>query len=111
MEKPLELSELGALSRFADLEEDFMLTKIGSKRASMVGVGKREVGNFSFHEYPATDTLPAGIGVFITGYGFSFLRTSPIVKIVDQNETSTTFETEGGIYRLEKYVPVSQLQN
>jgi len=102
MEKLLELSELEALSRFADSESEFRLTKIGSKRASMVGVGQFEVGDFSFQEYPATDTLPAGIGAFITGRGFNFLRTSPIVKIVYQNETSTTFETEGGVYRLEK---------
>lgn len=107
MEKLLELSELGALSRFAGSDSDFKLTKLSSKRASHVDVGQSYTGEFRFKEYPATDTLPAGIGATV-GRGFtSYLRTSPIVKIVDQNENSTTFETEGGTYRLEKYDKMS----
>jgi hypothetical protein len=98
--------DLKPLERFLNLEDqEFKLTKIGSKRSSRVGVGQYEVGDFSFHEYEATDTLPAAKGVFITGRGFHYLRTSPIVAITDFDENSTTFETEGGIYKLEKYVP------
>lgn len=97
--------DLSALKRFEKLEdEEFKLSKIGSKRPnSMVGVGMYEIGNFSFHVYEANDTLPEQIGVYIAGRGFNFLRTSPIVAITDQDENSTTFETEGGIYKLEKY--------
>ena len=96
--------DLSALKRFENLEQEFKLSKIGSKRPnSLVGVGMYEVGDFSLMTYEATDTRPEQIGVFITGRGFSFLRTSPIVAIVDQDEDSTTFETEGGIYKIEKY--------
>jgi hypothetical protein len=97
--------DLSGLKRFENLEDqEFKLSKIGSKRPnSLVGVGMYEVGDFSLMTYEATDTRPEQIGVFITGRGFNFLRTSPIVAIVDQDEDSTTFETEGGIYKIEKY--------
>lgn len=96
--------DLSALKRFENLEDqEFRLKKIGSKRASMVGVGQSETGDFSLHTYPANETMPEQIGAFITGRGFSYLRTSPIVAITDQDERSTTFETEGGIYKLEMF--------
>jgi hypothetical protein len=96
--------DLSALKRFENMEDqEFRLKKIGSKRASMVGVGQSETGDFSIITYEATDTLPESKGAFITGRGFSFLRTSPIVAITDQDERSTTFETEGGIYKLEMF--------
>lgn len=99
--------DLSGLKRFEKLkDQEFKLTKIASKRPNyMVGVGTSEIGDFSFHIYEATEDRPEQIGVFITGRGFSYLRTSPIVAITDQDESSTTFETEGGIYKLEKYVP------
>lgn len=107
--KKTEELDLSALERFTKLDDqEFIMKKIGSKRASMVGVGQYEVGDFSLMEYPATDKLPESVGAFITGRGFNYLRTSPIVKIVDQDENSTTFETEGGVYKLEKYVPGKQ---
>lgn len=95
--------DISALKRFTKLEnQEFKLTKIGSKRDSYVGVGQFEVGDFSLHEYPATETLPEQIGAFITGRGFGYLRTSPIVAVTAFDQNSTTFETEGGIYKLEK---------
>lgn len=98
-----KIPNIDGLTRFLNSDKEFKLTKIGSKREnSFVGVGKIEVGDFSLHEYPETDNLPAQTGVFITGRGFSFLRTSPIVAITDTTETTTTFETEGGIYLLEQ---------
>lgn len=98
--------DLSSLKRFENLDDqEFKLTKIGSKRASMVGVGQYEVGDFHIYTYEANDKLPEQYGAFITGRGFNYLRTSPIVKITDVTESSTTFETEGGIYKLEKYVP------
>lgn len=32
----------------------------------------------------------------------TYIRTSPIVKILDKTDTSIIFQTEGGIYKLEK---------
>lgn len=102
--KSESILDLSALKRFEDIEnQEFRLKKIGSKRASKVGVGQSETGDFSIITYEATDTLPESKGAFITGRGFSFLRTSPIVAITDQDERSTTFETEGGIYKLEMF--------
>jgi len=96
--------DLSALKRFENLEnQEFKMTKIGSKRSSQVGVGQSETGDFSFHVYEATETMPEQLGAFITGRGFSFLRTSPIVAVTAQDENSTTFETEGGIYKLVKW--------
>jgi hypothetical protein len=31
-----------------------------------------------------------------------YIRTSPIVAILDNSETSVTFQTEGGVYKLEQ---------
>lgn len=96
--------DLSALKRFENLEDqEFRLTKIGSKRASRVGVGQSETGDFGLHTYEATDIMPEQIGALIMGRGFNYLRTSPIVAITDQDERSTTFETEGGIYKLEMF--------
>lgn len=95
--------DLKPLKRFLNSKDNFKLTKIGSKReGSHVGVGQFETGDFYFHKYKKTKKLPAQIGVEIVGNGFNYLRTSPIVKIIDFDENSTTFETEGGIYKLEK---------
>ncbi len=101
MKKELNLKPL---ERFLNSEGRFKLQKVESKRPnSFVGVGQFEIGDFYLHEYPETDKLPAQTGVEIVGNGFNYLRTSPIVKIVDHDQNSTTFETEGGVYRLEKY--------
>jgi hypothetical protein len=95
-----------ALTRFQKSKADFKLTKIGSKRASSVGVGQFEVGELNIFEFKQRlDEKEPPMGVrIIDGRGFSggFLQTSPFVKIVDQDDQSTTFETEGGIYKLEK---------
>jgi hypothetical protein len=95
--------KLEALTRFKDSTDDFKLTKLSSKRPnSMVDVGQFVTGEFSLVEFPATDTLPEETGVHV-GRGFSRgIRTSPVVGIVDQSENATTFETQGGVYRLEK---------
>lgn len=104
--KFLKKNQLKALTRFLDSEDDFILIKTGSKRAdSRVWVSQYEIGSFSLHNYKGVADLPTCYGAFITGRGFSYLRTSPIVKILESTETSTSFETEGGFYKLEKYVP------
>lgn len=95
--------DLSSLERFLDYDGEFKLTKIGSKRASRVGIGQYQNGDFYLVTIPESDEGPEGTAAAV-GRGFtSYLRTSPIVKIVDQDENSTTFETEGGIYKLEKY--------
>jgi hypothetical protein len=105
-EKPKENTvDLKALERFVKSKERFILQKIGSKRKnSAVGVGQYEVGDFSILEYPVNEEFPVPqFGAYIAGNGFHHLRTSPIVKIVSFDDTSTTFETEGGVYKLSIY--------
>lgn len=93
-----------ALERFVGLDTEFKLTKLWSKReGSAVDVGQYENGDFSLHIFPKTDKRPEQIAVCIQGRGFHFIRTSPVVGIIDQDENSTVFETEGGFYKLEKY--------
>ena len=97
---------LDALKRFEESEDYFKLTKVDSKRPSLVGVGQFETGVFRLVKMPADSYGPEWVSVCImggSGINPRFLRTSPIVKIVDHDENSTTFETEGGVYRLEKY--------
>jgi hypothetical protein len=90
--------ELQALERFNNLPNDFRITKMASKRPnSYVGVGESRTGGFALIKWSATDKLPEQTGVMVDS-----LRTSPIVKIVDFGETHTIFETEGGVYKLEK---------
>lgn len=95
--------DLKPLKRFLKSKDEFKLTKIGSKRESRVGVGQYENGDFSLVKIPESDQGPEGQAACITGRGFHYLRTSPILKIIDHDKDSTTFETEGGIYKLERY--------
>lgn len=97
--------DLSLLERFTkrDDDQEFKMTKIASKReGSMVGVGQYETGDFSLMELSLKDA-PDAVGGFITGRGFNYLRTSPILKIVDHDDISTTFETEGGIYKVQMW--------
>lgn len=96
----LKKEELALLARFVG-NENMKLQKIGSKRKSRVGIGQFETGEMDFFTHKAQGELPEGFGVLISGRGFHYLRTSPVVKIVEADEKSTTFETEGGIYLLE----------
>ena len=104
--KKTKTLDLTLLERFLKMEDkqDFKMTKIGSKRiGSQVGVGQYETGYFSLIEIHHKSVPPGSVGAFITAPGFSYLRTSPIVKITDSDDISTTFETEGGIYKLQKW--------
>ena len=53
-----------------------------------------------------SDDLKPGVRVVNDNYHGGndnrYIRTSPVVKVVDQSENSVTFQTEGGIYKLEK---------
>lgn len=95
--------DLKSLERFLDSDDEFKLTKIGSKRPSHVGVGQYQNGDFSLVTIPEDSYGPEGKGAYVSRGMTTGLRTSPIIKIIDHDESSTTFETEGGIYKLEKY--------
>lgn len=97
--------DLSLLERFTKMDDqEFKMTKIGSKReGSQVGVGQYETGDFSLMEIHHPSVSADSVGGFITGRGFNYLRTSPIVKIVDSDDISTTFETEGGIYKVQMW--------
>jgi hypothetical protein len=92
--------DLSSLERFED--QWMLLKKIDSKRPSRVDVGQFTTGDFSLVTIPESSEGPEGKGACVSKGMTSYLRTSPIIKIVDQDEKSTTFETEGGFYKLEK---------
>lgn len=98
----MKLTDLTDITRFEGLEGK--LTKIGSKRPnSQVVVSQNVKGDISLVSWPATDKSPEQFAVMVIGMGMSdYLRTSPIVKIVDATENSVTFETAGGVYKLER---------
>lgn len=98
----MTLIELTDLTRFEGAEG--RLTKISSKRSnSQVAVSQKVTGDISVITWPATKTQPEQCGVLVVGMGISdIIRTSPVVKIVNTTENSTTFETQGGVYKLEK---------
>lgn len=82
------------------LDVDYRLTKTESTRnGSMVFPGDSVRGTLSVVEVGKTG-LP---GVKICGNSFKdYLRTSPIVAIINSTDTTITFCTEGGTYFLEK---------
>jgi hypothetical protein len=88
---------------FLNLPDDatYKLTKTMSKyEGGFVGPGDTITGDLQIVNV-ASLGLP---GVKISGHrGFTdYIRTSPIVKVLDATETQITFETEGGVYMLEK---------
>lgn len=87
--------DLTALERFETSKSAFKLTKIKSKRASAVEIGQTAIGYFSLIR--AIDC--SMVCVFSHD---SWIRTSFVAKIISSDETSTTFETQGGVYKLEE---------
>jgi hypothetical protein len=87
---------------FKNLSEKayYKLTKIESFRQGFVDVGQFEVGTLNIVYYK---NLPKAVGVSITGSSFyGYLRTSPIVEVLDSTDSVITFKTKGGVYKLEK---------
>lgn len=80
-----------------DADREYRLTKTGSKRANwMVVEGDTVRGELQI--VPVLESY----GIRVQGGSWSdYIRTSPVVKIVDQTDTAITFETEGGYYKLE----------
>lgn len=91
-------------------KDNYILTKTRSKRASMVGVGECVRGKFVILEREMFIMVlvdnSAGERKRIDDP--TYIRTSPVVGIVNQTDTSISFETEGGFYELEKLKEVKQ---
>lgn len=80
------------------------LTKTGSKRSnSRIGVSQFEEGDMSIVEFSVTEEHPvAQFAILVMGPGFyRSMRTSPLVAILEETETTIKVETEGGFYTLE----------
>jgi hypothetical protein len=78
-------------------DSDYTLTKAESNRKpSRVNPGQTVSGTL---EIIGIQGNPA---VRVTRSISAYIRTSPIVKVLDKNETTITFETEGRVYKLEK---------
>lgn len=84
-----------------DFDATYTLTKIGSKRPNIfVSEGDHIVGSLEVVQVPTTDKA----GIKVQGHvPWAYMRTSPVLSVVDATENSLTFETEGGVYRLEKF--------
>jgi hypothetical protein len=81
----------------------YKLTKIEDFRFGFVLSGDSVTGPLSIVEVIGKP----GVKVINKNYGggdfeMSYIRTSPIVKVVDVTDSSVTFHTEGGIYKLEE---------
>lgn len=85
------------IRKFAsDKEGDFRLTKTQNFREGFVYDGDSVRGYLEIVEVIGR---PA---VRVTRSFKDYIRTSPIVKVLDVTENSVTFQTEGGVYKLDK---------
>lgn len=87
--------ELAAL----DMDAEYRLTKVEAFHdKTMVYTGDTVVGSLDFVQVPTTEKV--GVRVFRS---FSqYIRTSPVVKVLDATEGTVTFQTEGGVYKIER---------
>jgi hypothetical protein len=87
-------------NEFKDLPDDadYRLTKVESSRpGSMVYEGDTISGSLEI-----VDVKEKGKpGVRVTRF-HRYIRTSPIVEVLDKTDTVITFKTEGGVYKLER---------
>jgi hypothetical protein len=100
MEELMEnTTNLDALKRFTMLDESFTLTKIEShKTNSLVSLGRSITGIFDLKSFENETKHIA----FVSSMGFDYIKTSQIIKVLNFDENSTTFQTLGGVYLLEK---------
>lgn len=75
---------------------DYKLTKTENTRNGFVFVGDTSIGTLSIVN------IIDKPGVRVVGGFKDYLRTSPIVEVIDSTDTTITFRTEGGVYKLEK---------
>jgi hypothetical protein len=83
---------------------NYTLTKTETSRYGFVGVGDTVTGLVEIVE---RDNKPC-VKVWNKDYNgrdrdASYIRTSPIVEVLDTTATSVVFRTEGGVYKLEKH--------
>lgn len=80
----------------------FKLTKLSATRVNFnVWPGDGVKGELSFVRIPSMEEDQV-FGVKVQGRSFrDYIRTSPVKAIVDTTNTSVTFQTEGGFYKLE----------
>jgi len=79
-----------------DSEAEYRLEKIKAKnQSSMVRPGQAITGTLEVVDV-------AGEPGIRVSHVWNYIRTSPIVKILDETSTTLTFETEGGVYTLER---------
>lgn len=84
---------------------NFKITKIKNTRpGSMVEVGNSVEGRFKLVEVQGDPAVYVDNSAEEKDnfYSPSYIRTSPIVAILDSSEETVTFQTEGGVYQLEK---------
>lgn len=85
------------IKRFlVDEKADFKLTKTENFREGFVYTGDTVRGYLE-----VVDVLGKP-GVRVTRSFSDYIRTSPIVQVLDSTADSVTFQTEGGVYKLEK---------
>lgn len=94
---------------FLNLEDvNYRLTKTQNFRLGMANDGDSVEGPLTIVEVKSLG-LP-GVKVINTSanrfFDNQYIRTSPIVKVLDAGENSITFETQGGVYLLEKVVEI-----
>lgn len=85
------------IKRFVtDEHDDFRLTKTENFREGFVYSGDTVRG------YLEIVDVQGRAAVRVTRSFKDYIRTSPIVKVVDSTDTTVTFQTEGGVYKLER---------
>ena len=87
-------------------DADYTLTKVFAKNGVATGVypGEGTTGTLSIIEVKMSRDEPKGRpGLVITGGIMHYVRTSPILDILDVTDNVITIETNGGIYKLEKH--------
>jgi hypothetical protein len=75
-------------------DSEYVLQKVASFRDG-VGIGSMEKG------WLAIVPIQESYGIKVLSHK-SFLRTSPVVKVLDFTNGVITFKTEGGIYTLQE---------
>jgi hypothetical protein len=94
-------------------ECDYRLTKIENTRPiSMLNVGDHVEGPLCIVDVadlglPGVKVLKRNVGT----WDLHYIRTSPIVEVLDVSESGIVFRTEGGTYLLEKLDNVKHLAN
>lgn len=77
----------------------YTLTKVeGKNLSSYVSVGDSVTGYLEI-----VNVAKLGLPGVRVSRAFRYIRTSPIVKLVDVSQKVIVFKTEGGLYSLEKH--------